>query len=124
MAGERLHPEGWTEISAVCTDVDFRGQGLAGRLVRAVAAGIRARGEQALLHAAAENAPAISVYLGLGFRLRRHTSFRLLRTPGVADARVGMENGGQAGEQAPEQAWDQARDQARDQAGARTPEAV
>ncbi|GAB7003701.1 hypothetical protein JCM18899A_11720 [Nocardioides sp. AN3] len=32
MAGERLHPPGWTEISAVCTDADFRGRGLAGRL--------------------------------------------------------------------------------------------
>ena len=37
MAGERLHPPGWTEISAVCTDADYRGQGLATRLVHAVA---------------------------------------------------------------------------------------
>lgn len=29
MAGERLHPPGWTEISAVCTDAEHRGQGLA-----------------------------------------------------------------------------------------------
>ncbi|GAA3011641.1 GNAT family N-acetyltransferase [Microbacterium aurantiacum] len=29
MAGERLHPEGWTEISAVATDPEYRGQGLA-----------------------------------------------------------------------------------------------
>ena len=29
MAGERLHPPGWTEISAVCTDVEHRGHGLA-----------------------------------------------------------------------------------------------
>jgi hypothetical protein len=27
MAGERLHPPGWTEISAVCTDEAYRGQG-------------------------------------------------------------------------------------------------
>ena len=40
MAGERLHPEGWTEISAVCTDAAYRGQGLGTRLVRAIAAGI------------------------------------------------------------------------------------
>jgi predicted GNAT family acetyltransferase len=83
MAGERLHPQGWTEISAVCTDAEHRGQGLASRLVRAVAAGIHARGDRALLHAAATNTGAISVYLGLGFELRRHTSFRLLRAPGV-----------------------------------------
>ena len=35
MAGERLHPPGFTEISAVCTDADYRGRGLASRLVRA-----------------------------------------------------------------------------------------
>ncbi len=28
MAGERLRPPGWSEISAVCTDPGFRGQGL------------------------------------------------------------------------------------------------
>jgi ribosomal protein S18 acetylase RimI-like enzyme len=38
MAGERLHPEGWSEISAVCTDDAWRGQGLATRLIRAVGA--------------------------------------------------------------------------------------
>lgn len=88
MAGERLHPEGWTEISAVSTDIEHRGQGLASRLVRAVAAGIHARGDRALMHAAATNTGAISVYLGLGFEVRRETSFRLLRTPGAADATV------------------------------------
>ncbi|WP_245663730.1 GNAT family N-acetyltransferase [Nocardia arthritidis] len=45
MAGERLRPPGWTEISAVCTDAEFRGRGFATRLVRAVGAGIRARDE-------------------------------------------------------------------------------
>jgi hypothetical protein len=30
MAGERMHPPGWTEISAVCTDPAYRGQGLSG----------------------------------------------------------------------------------------------
>lgn len=84
MAGERVHPEGWTEISAVCTDTPYRGQGLASRLVLAVAAGIRDRGERALMHAAATNTGAISVYLGLGFELRRHTTFRVLRAPGDA----------------------------------------
>ena len=49
MAGERLHPPGWTEISAVCTDERWRGLGLASRLVQAVAAGILARGEGRLL---------------------------------------------------------------------------
>ena len=60
MAGERLHPPGWTEISAVCTDPDHRRQGLATRLVRAVAAGIYARGETPFLHTSAGNTRAIA----------------------------------------------------------------
>ncbi|WP_042366355.1 GNAT family N-acetyltransferase [Streptacidiphilus neutrinimicus] len=81
MAGERLHPPGWTEISAVCTDPDHRGQGLATRLVRAVAAGIRQRGETPFLHAAAANTSAIRLYESIGFTLRRRTSFLLVRAP-------------------------------------------
>jgi ribosomal protein S18 acetylase RimI-like enzyme len=86
MAGERLRPPGWTEISAVCTVPEVRGQGLATRLVRAVAAGIRARGEQPFLHAAATNTNAIRLYESIGFRLRRHITFRAVRVPGVDGA--------------------------------------
>jgi ribosomal protein S18 acetylase RimI-like enzyme len=81
MAGERLHPEGWTEISAVATDVEYRGQGLASRLVLDVAFHIQERGDRALLHAAATNVDAIAVYERLGFVLRRHTTFSFVRTP-------------------------------------------
>ncbi|MFJ9038851.1 GNAT family N-acetyltransferase [Streptomyces sp. NPDC102406] len=81
MAGERLHPPGWTEISAVCTDADQRGQGLAGRLVRAVAAGIRERGETPFLHTGAGNTNALRLYESLGFELRRTTRFRAARVP-------------------------------------------
>jgi len=80
MAGERLHPPGWTEISAVCTDEAWRGFGFASRLVRTLAAGIRARGETAFLHAVADN-PAIGLYEALGFRLRRGTVFLAARVP-------------------------------------------
>ncbi|MGX7677902.1 GNAT family N-acetyltransferase [Jatrophihabitans sp. DSM 45814] len=81
MAGERLHPPGWTEISAVCTDAEYRGQGLGTRLVHAVAAGIRERGETPFLHAAANNVNAIRLYEALGFRLRRSTSFVGVQVP-------------------------------------------
>jgi ribosomal protein S18 acetylase RimI-like enzyme len=81
MAGERLHPPGWTEISAVCTDEAYRGQGLATRLVRAVAHEIRERGETPLMHAAASNENAIRLYLSIGFHLRLHRTFSALRTP-------------------------------------------
>ncbi|MFC5005016.1 GNAT family N-acetyltransferase [Dactylosporangium cerinum] len=87
LAGERLHPPGWTEISAVCTDAEHRGQGLATRLVRAVAHGIRARGEHPFLHAAATNTNAIRLYESIGFELRRRTTFRAVRIP--SDALVG-----------------------------------
>lgn len=86
MAGERLHPPGWTEISAVCTDDAWRGLGFASRLVRGLVAGIRARGETAFLHAVADN-PAIGLYEALGFRLRRGTVFSAARVP--ADHPVG-----------------------------------
>lgn len=81
MAGERLHPPGWTEISAVCTDAAWRGRGYASRLVRTLVTGIRARGETPLIHAAATNTPAIRLYESLGFRLRRHTRVLGLRVP-------------------------------------------
>lgn len=84
MAGERLHPPGWTEISAVCTAAEARGQGLASRLVRAVAHGVRARGERPFLHAAATNTGAIALYEHLGFELRRVSTFAVVRTPAHA----------------------------------------
>lgn len=81
MAGERLHPPGWTEISAVCTDEAYRGQGFGRRLVLAVAHGIRERGEAPLMHAAAGNTGAIGLYQHLGFRLRDRGAPRFVRVP-------------------------------------------
>jgi ribosomal protein S18 acetylase RimI-like enzyme len=75
MAGERLHPSGWTEISAVCTAPAYRGRGLATRLVRAVADGIRRRGETPFLHTSAANTDARRLYEHLGFALRRPVTF-------------------------------------------------
>ncbi|MFB7470182.1 GNAT family N-acetyltransferase [Kitasatospora sp. NPDC056184] len=82
MAGERLRPPGWTELSAVCTAESHRGQGLASRLVRAVAAGVHERGDTPFLHTAAENTGAIRLYEALGFRQRRRVTFLALRAPG------------------------------------------
>jgi ribosomal protein S18 acetylase RimI-like enzyme len=81
MAGERLQPTGWTEISAVCTDESYRGQGLAGRLVQAVAYTIRSRGDKVLLHAAITNTNAIRLYEKLGFEVRRETTFVAYSSP-------------------------------------------
>jgi ribosomal protein S18 acetylase RimI-like enzyme len=79
MAGERMRVPGWTEISAVCTDPEWRGQGLASRLTRAVAAGIAARGDTPFLHVIATNTTAIRLYKELGFTFRREIQFVLLR---------------------------------------------
>lgn len=75
MAGERTHPAGATEISAVCTHPDVRRQGVAGRLTAEVARRIQARGELPFLHTAAANEAARRVYRAVGFRERRRIEF-------------------------------------------------
>lgn len=81
MAGERLHAAGWTEISAVCTDPDHRGHGLASRLVLDVAHAIQGRGDRAFLHTAPDNHTAVRVYQGIGFQMHAHPVWCGLRTP-------------------------------------------
>jgi len=70
MAGRRLNPPGWVEISAVCTDPRYRGRGYARELVLDVLRGIRADGQRGFLHVAHGN-PARAVYESLGFVTRR-----------------------------------------------------
>jgi len=70
MAGERLRLPGFTEVSAVCTHPDHRGQGLAPALMRIVIARARTRGDAVFLHAFPDN-PAIALYEAMGFRHRR-----------------------------------------------------
>lgn len=84
MAGERLHPPGWTEISAVCTAPEARGRGLASLLINTLSQRILARGEQPFLHAVNSNSGAILLYERLGFRIRRQVHFHGYRVPGQA----------------------------------------
>lgn len=79
MAGERLRPAGYTEVSGVCTHPDHRGRGYAGGLMRHVTAAILARGERAFLHSYAHNAGAIALYESLGFRFRAEMWSLILR---------------------------------------------
>ncbi|MGC4941804.1 GNAT family N-acetyltransferase [Kribbella sp. DT2] len=79
MAGERYRVPGYTEISAVCTHPDHRGRGLATRLIRAVAAGIEARGDRPFLHTGTANLGAVRVYEHLGFTLSNHTKVTIVQ---------------------------------------------
>ena len=81
MAGERMRPPGFTEISVVCTDPAYRGRGLAGGLTRVVAAGIEACGDRPMLHASTQNAGAVRLYESLGFRRTREMVAMALQTP-------------------------------------------
>lgn len=84
MAGERHHPPGWTEISAVCTHPSARGRGLAAALTMHVGRTIIERGEQPFLHVAVTNNNAHRVYERLGFTTRVMTEFAGVRTPAAS----------------------------------------
>jgi predicted GNAT family acetyltransferase len=71
MAGERLKPHGYTEISAVCTHPDYRGRGYASSLVSILIQRITGRNEIPFLHVRRENVDAMRVYEKLGFNTRR-----------------------------------------------------
>jgi hypothetical protein len=81
MAGERMKPDGFTEVSGVCTHPDWRGRGYAAALIRVVAGRILDRGETPFLHSYATNTGAIALYEALGFRLRSRMSMRVLAGP-------------------------------------------
>jgi ribosomal protein S18 acetylase RimI-like enzyme len=83
MAGERFHPPGYTEVSAVCTDPDYRGRGYAERAMRTIGAGIVARGEIPFLHVATDN-PAIRIYERLGFVTRVEYEVAMVVIPKTA----------------------------------------
>lgn len=81
MAGERMRPQGFTEISAVCVHPDFQGRGHAKALVKALMGSIAARGERPFLHLYADNPGARALYERLGFAPRRTFEFRVLAAP-------------------------------------------
>jgi len=81
MAGQRLAPPGFREVSAVCTHPDFRGRGLAAGLTALVAQRILDRGERPFLHHASDNDPARRVYEAIGFEFRRQVVFAALGGP-------------------------------------------
>ena len=75
MAGERLRPPGFVEVSAVSTHDAHRRRGLASLVVHGVATRALARGDTPFLHVVTTNVTAIPVYEHLGFRTRTEVDF-------------------------------------------------
>jgi predicted GNAT family acetyltransferase len=78
MAGERMKIDGYTEVSAVCVDPAFRGQGLAAGLMKRLIEAICARGETPFLHVLASNPGALAIYRAMGFVERRELHLMVL----------------------------------------------
>jgi predicted GNAT family acetyltransferase len=70
MAGQRLHPNPFIEISAVCTHPDHTGKGYAATLINDQIRRILAGSETPFLHVLEENEHAIKLYQKLGFVIR------------------------------------------------------
>jgi GNAT superfamily N-acetyltransferase len=81
MAGQRLSPSGFAEISAVCTHPDFRGRGFAQALVAAVARDIHGSGRIPFLTSIEANTGAVRVYRQVGFVLRRSFYLAAVKPP-------------------------------------------
>lgn len=82
MAGERFKPDGWTEISGVCTRESARGKGYAASLVGELTRRVHERGEHSFLHVV-KGSPseqvALRVYERAGFHTLRGMAVSILR---------------------------------------------
>lgn len=70
MAGHRMQPLPYVEISAVCTHPEHTGKGYAAKLLKEQAKRIMAAGKIPFLHVLQENAGAVRVYERIGFKTR------------------------------------------------------
>ena len=70
MVGQRMRLPGAVEISAVCTDEQHRGRGLAAALTALMAARVAATGRTPFLHVMEDNTAAVRAYERAGFRIR------------------------------------------------------
>ena len=78
MAGQRLHPEPYLEVSAVCTHPDHRGKGYAKVLMLHVMKLILERSYIPFLHVATSNSSAIHLYESIGYEKRIRTRIEVL----------------------------------------------
>lgn len=70
MAGLRMAPKGYREISGVCTDPAYAGRGYAGALCAKLAADVALAGDTPILHMDLDNSRARRLYESLGFEAR------------------------------------------------------
>ena len=80
MAGERLQPTPYVELSAVCTHPAHLGKGYAARLLRHLTHRALATARTPFLHVLPENTRARAVYERLGFQTRRQLQLYVLET--------------------------------------------
>jgi predicted GNAT family acetyltransferase len=79
MAGQRMNPQPYAEISAVCTHPDHLGKGYAKQLLNYQITRIKLAGEIPFLHVRCDNERAIKVYESIGFTKRRVLHFHILQ---------------------------------------------
>jgi ribosomal protein S18 acetylase RimI-like enzyme len=77
MAGQRMALAGFTEISAVCCDPEFRGKGYARDLVVTLMREVFAVGKIPILHVKNENGAKV-LYEKIGFQTRREMQFTVI----------------------------------------------
>jgi predicted GNAT family acetyltransferase len=79
MAGERMKPANYTEITAVCVHPSHRGRGYGQILLAAISRQILARGEIPFLHVFSSNSSAIALYRRQGMEIRRRLHVTVLQ---------------------------------------------
>lgn len=79
MAGERMKPAEYTEITAVCVHPEHRGRGYGQILLSAVSRQILARGEIPFLHLFTSNTSALALYRRQGMEIRRRLHVTVLQ---------------------------------------------
>ena len=79
MAGERMKPAHYTEITAVCVHPSHRGRGYGQMLLSAVSRQIVSRGEIPFLHVFTNNHSAIALYRRQGMEIRRRLHVTVLK---------------------------------------------
>ncbi|WP_160715932.1 GNAT family N-acetyltransferase [Chitinophaga solisilvae] len=75
IAGERMRPAGFSELSAICTHPEYTGRGYAQQLMVQICRRHAAEGIVSFLHVALTNERAIRLYEHMGFEQRRVINF-------------------------------------------------